>query len=99
MVKNPPAKAGDLRDAGLIPGLERFPGGRNGNPLQYSPGEFHEQRSLDWWPATMRVRGEESISDMLVSWKAVAIDAVDLHRGLTGLDIHFGYSECIQNCC
>lgn len=25
---------------------------------------------------------------MLVSWKAVAIDAVDLHRGLTGLDIH-----------
>ena len=36
MVKNPPAKAGDARDVGLIPGLGRFPGVRNGNPLQYS---------------------------------------------------------------
>ena len=36
MVKNPPANAGDLRDKGLIPGLGRFPGGGNGNPLQYS---------------------------------------------------------------
>ena len=33
--KNPPANAGDVRDAGLIPGLGRFPGGGNGNPLQY----------------------------------------------------------------
>ena len=32
LVKNPPASAGD---AGLIPGLGRFPGGGNGNPLQY----------------------------------------------------------------
>ena len=36
MVKKPPANAGDTRDAGLIPGLERSPGGRNGKPLQYS---------------------------------------------------------------
>ena len=36
MVKNPPANAGDLRDMGLIPGLGRSPGGRNGNPLPYS---------------------------------------------------------------
>ena len=27
--------AGDARDAGLIPGLGRSPGGRHGNPLQY----------------------------------------------------------------
>ena len=33
MVKNPLATAGDV---GLIPGLERFPGGGNGNPLQHS---------------------------------------------------------------
>ena len=26
----------NARDPGLIPGLERSPGGRNGNPLQYS---------------------------------------------------------------
>ena len=28
--------AGDIRDAGLIPGLGRSPGGGLGNPLQYS---------------------------------------------------------------
>jgi len=33
VVKNLPAKAGDL---GLIPGLGRSPGEGNGNPLQYS---------------------------------------------------------------
>ena len=36
MVKNPPASAGDIRDAGLIPGSGRFPGVGNSNPLQYS---------------------------------------------------------------
>ena len=36
MVKNPPAKAGDIRDAGLIPGSGRSPGGGNGNLLWYS---------------------------------------------------------------
>ena len=34
--KNPPANAGDVRDAFLIPGLGRFPGGGHGDPLQYS---------------------------------------------------------------
>ena len=33
VVKNPPANAGDT---GSIPGLERYPGEGNGNPLQYS---------------------------------------------------------------
>ena len=36
MVKNPPANAGDLRDASLIPGLGRSPGGGQGNPFQHS---------------------------------------------------------------
>ena len=36
MVKNLPAKTGDIRDGGLIPGLGITPGGGNGNPLQYS---------------------------------------------------------------
>ena len=33
VVKNLPANAGDERDAGLIPGLGRFPRGGNGNQL------------------------------------------------------------------
>ena len=36
VVKNPPAKAGDLRDDGLIPGPGRSPGEGNGYPLWYS---------------------------------------------------------------
>ena len=37
-VKSPPANLGNVRDAGLIPGLGRSPGEGNGNPLllQYS---------------------------------------------------------------
>ena len=33
VIKNPPANAGDM---GSISGSGRFPGERNGNPLQYS---------------------------------------------------------------
>ena len=36
MVKNLPANIGDTGDVGSIPGLDRFPGEGNGNPLQYS---------------------------------------------------------------
>ena len=36
MVKNPPANAGDVRDASSTPGLGRFPGGGHGNPIQNS---------------------------------------------------------------
>ena len=43
MVKNPSARARDVRDAGSIPGSGRSPGGG----FQYFlPGEFHGQRSL-----------------------------------------------------
>ena len=35
-VKNAPGNAGDIRDAGSIPGLGRSPGEGNGNPLQCS---------------------------------------------------------------
>ena len=33
VVKNLPASAGDVRDAGSIPGLGRSPGGGHGSPL------------------------------------------------------------------
>ena len=54
VVKNPPANAGDARDIGLIPGLERFPGGGNGNPLQYACLENSMDRGGAWRAA---VRG------------------------------------------
>ena len=51
MVKNPPVSAGDIRDAGLIPGSGRSPGGGHGNPLQYSSLEIPMDRRT--WMATV----------------------------------------------
>ena len=48
MVKNLPANAGDIRDAGSIPGLGRSPGGGHGNPLQYSCLKNPMDRGA-WW--------------------------------------------------
>ena len=37
IIKNSPANAGDVRDAGLIPGSGRSPGGEHGSPLRKIP--------------------------------------------------------------
>ena len=52
-----PTKAGDISDAGLIPGSGRAPGGGPGNLLQYSCLENPQgQRSLaSWWATVHRV--------------------------------------------
>ena len=51
VVKNPPANAGNIKDVGLIPGSGRSPGGRHGNPLQYSCLENPMDRGA--WRATV----------------------------------------------
>ena len=48
VVKNLPANTGDIRDAGLIPGLGWSRGGGNGNPLQHSCLENPMDRGA-WW--------------------------------------------------
>ena len=54
VLKNLPiTSAGDLRDAGLIPGWGRSPGEGNGDPLQSSCLENPMNRGA-WWAA---VRG------------------------------------------
>ena len=50
MVKNSPANVGDTGDVGWIPGLGRFSGIGNGNPLQYSCLENPMDRGA--WQAT-----------------------------------------------
>ena len=49
LVKNPPANAGDARDVGSIPGLERSPREGNGNIVHYSCLENSTDR--DAWKA------------------------------------------------
>ena len=53
MVKNPPANAGDVKDAGLIPGSRRSPRGVHGDPLQYFCLENPMDRGA--WQATVRM--------------------------------------------
>ena len=54
VVKNLPANAGDIRDERSISGLGRSPGGRHGNPLQYSCLENPIDRGA-WWAIVQRV--------------------------------------------
>ena len=53
VIKNLPANAGDAGDVGLIPGLGRSPGGRHGNPLQFSCLENPKDRG-PWWAPVHR---------------------------------------------
>ena len=53
-MKNLPANAGDLRDAGSVSGSGRSPGEGNGNPLQCSCLENPMERGT-WWATDHRV--------------------------------------------
>ena len=54
VVKNPLVNAGDVRDAGLMPGSGRSPGEGHSNPLQYSFPENPLGRGA-WWAIVHRV--------------------------------------------
>ena len=54
MVKNVPAKAGDVRNMGLIPGSRRSPGEGHVNPFQYSCLEDPMDKGT-WWATVHRV--------------------------------------------
>ena len=54
VVKNPPVNAGDIRDAGSIPGLGRSHRVGDGYPLQYSCLESPMDRGA-WWATVHRI--------------------------------------------
>ena len=58
MVKNLPANSGDTGDIGLIPGLGRSVGDRNGNPFQSSYLGNPMDRGA--WGATLHEVAKES---------------------------------------
>ena len=63
MVKNPPAKTGDIRDAGSTPGLGRSPGGGFDNLLEYSCLENPMDRVV-WQSKVHRVAKSQTGSDL-----------------------------------
>ena len=63
VVRIPRANAGDMRDAGSIPGSGRSPGGGHGYLLQYSCLEnSHGQRSLAG--CSLKGRKESDITEV-----------------------------------
>ena len=56
------ASACNTEDLDLIPGLGRFPGERNGNPLQYSCLENPMDRGA-WWATVHRVAKSQAMTE------------------------------------
>ena len=82
VVKNLPAKVGDIRDTGSIPGSGRSPQGGHGNPVQYSclknPMDrgawqaivYRISEGHDWkWLSRLRVSISENITQSLMTLK------------------------------
>ena len=68
VVKNLPAKAGDPRDTGSIPGSERSPGEGNVSPLQY----YCLEKSMDrgaWWAYSPWGHKESDTTEQLSAHK------------------------------
>ena len=92
-LKNPPTKVGDIKGAGLILELGRFPGGGHGNPLQYSCLENPMDRRA--WQATVhKVKKSRS-------WlKQLSMHAPLGARGTSGkkakADLPVGHLLCVK---
>jgi len=81
VVKNMPANAEDIRDAGLIPRLGRSPEGGHSNPLQDSCLENPMDRG-DWW-ATVHVVTE---SDTEATYHTCTL--AHMKAALTGIPVY-----------
>ena len=84
MVTNLPAKAGDIREVGSVPGLGKCPGRGHGNPLQYSCLENPMDRGA-WW-ATVHSVAESDMTEvtacmrpswLLPTWYSVLLELLE----------------------
>ena len=66
VVKNPPASAGDTRDAGSITELGRSPG--VGNAPVFLSGKFHGQRSLVGYSTWGKKRVRHDLTTKQQKW-------------------------------
>ena len=79
LVKSISANAGDVRDMGLICELGHSPGGRHGNPLQYSCLENPMDIGA-WW---VTVHGSQRVRHDLLTKQSIMIDISFHHPHLS----------------
>ena len=89
MVKNLPANARDIRDAGLIPGSGKSPGVGNGNPPQYSRLE----NPMDREACQATVHGGHKESDTIDTQMCLALNFLNKRRGPIDQWFWFGYQQ------
>ena len=71
--KESACNAGDTGDAGSVPGMERSPGGGNGNPLQYCSLENPMDRGAWWTTAHGVAKSRTQLSDFPFLCPAVGL--------------------------
>ena len=87
MVKNLPANAGDVRDAGLIPGLGRSPGAGHGSPLQYSCLENPMDRAA--WRATVQsLAWEDPLEENMATHSDICAWRIPMDREAWWATVH-----------
>ena len=82
VVKNLPAKAGDIRDMGSIPESGRSPGGGHGNPLQYSCLENSMDRGA-WWAPSIGLQRAGPDTHTITLW-GDTINKIDESKAILG---------------
>ena len=96
MLGNPPVNAGDT---GFIPGLGRFPGEGNGNPLQYSCLE--NPMDTGFWQAT--VHGLAGVRQYLVTKQqagdCLGLEAMGLRHGVSFWGEENALRLLVENSC
>ena len=65
MLKNLPTNTGDAGDLGLVPGLGRSLGARNGNHFQYSCLKNPMDRGAFWATVHEVTKSQKRLSDLL----------------------------------
>ena len=84
VVKNPPANA---RNTGLTSGLERSPGGGNGNPFQHSClGKSHGQKE----PGGLQFMGLQKRHDLATKQQQQA-KIISLQHAIKKNDLYFPF--------
>ena len=82
MVKNPPASAGEARDAVSILGTGRSSTVGNGNPFQYSCLENSMDRG-DWLATVHGVAKESGTIDFTYKVGKLFVNCISLNRPIT----------------